>query len=74
MKSFVLTLAGNALNFAGSPTFQIGQVGEAEDPDYIVVLRRASTSAYSQIPDLPVIGEIRRQGVLFAAIYSRRKM
>jgi hypothetical protein len=63
---------GCSLNFAAYPNFR--QVEEMEDPDYIVVLRRCLDRGTSQIPDLPVVGEIRRRGVLFAAIYSRQEM
>jgi dolichyl-phosphate-mannose-protein mannosyltransferase len=63
---------GSSLNFAAHPGFR--HVNEWEDPDYIVVLRRCLDLRTSQIPDLPIVGTVRRQGVLFAAIYSRQKM
>jgi Dolichyl-phosphate-mannose-protein mannosyltransferase len=63
---------GSHMNFAAYPKFR--EVRELEDPDYIVILRRCLDLRTSQVPDLPLVGGIRRQGVLFAAIYSRRKM
>jgi Dolichyl-phosphate-mannose-protein mannosyltransferase len=66
-----INTCGSSLNFAAHPSFR--SVVQPEDADYIVVLRRCLDLGM-QIPDLPVVGEIRRKGVLFAAIYSRRKM
>src|SRR5262249_39747799 len=65
-----ISTCGSDFNFADHPNFR--QVSEQEDPDYVVILRRCLDLRYSQIPELPVVGEVRRQGVLFAAIYSRR--
>jgi hypothetical protein len=62
---------GNALNFEEYPRFRLIEWKRREDADYIVTLRRECNAENLQIWDLPVIGEIRRQGVLFAAIYSR---
>ena len=62
---------GSALNFKEHPLFRLVEWEQREDADYIVALRRVCDAAYFQIQDLPVIGEVRRQGVLFAAIYSR---
>jgi hypothetical protein len=60
---------GSALNFASHPTFR--HVQESEEADYIVILRRCLDLGISQNPNLPIIGSVRRQGVLLAAIYSR---
>ncbi len=63
---------GSDLNFADHPRFW--PIGKPEDADYIIVLRRNCDPRSSPVLDLPIIGEVRRQGVVFAAIYSRRKM
>jgi hypothetical protein len=62
---------GSALNFKEHPLFRLVESEKREDADYIVALRRVCDAEYFQIQDLPAIGEVRRQGVLFAAIYSR---
>jgi Dolichyl-phosphate-mannose-protein mannosyltransferase len=63
---------GSRLNFADHPRFR--RV-ELEDADYIVAVRRGHCTPQNlPLQDLRVIREVRRQGVLFAAIYSPRKM
>jgi hypothetical protein len=61
---------GAALNFTEHPRFRL--VTQLDDADYIVALRRVCDPQSLKIENLPVVGEVRRQGVLFAAIYSRR--
>jgi hypothetical protein len=63
---------GSRLNFAAYPNFK--EVRELEDPNYIIVLRRCLDLRSLQVPDMPLVAEIRRQGVLFSAVYSRGKM
>ena len=60
---------GAALNFTDYPRFRL--VNQQDDADYIVALRRVCDPQILQVRNLPVVGEVRRQGVLFAAIYSR---
>jgi len=73
--SDVLTVyysCGSVLNFADHPRFVAVQ--KVQDADYIVVLRRNCDPRSPPVLNLPVVGEVRRQGVLFATIYSYRKL
>lgn len=53
------------MNFGDFPEFM--PVEKQEYADYIVVLRRDCDARHPQTPDLPLVGEVRREGVLFAA-------
>ena len=61
---------GSTLNFLEHPGFSPAL--DSENSDYIIVLRRCDSPTVP-VYDLPIIGEVRRQGVLFATIYSRQK-
>jgi Dolichyl-phosphate-mannose-protein mannosyltransferase len=63
---------GSTLNFAAHPRFTPTE--KIEEADYIVALRRPCDPRSSPVQDLPVVSEIRRQGVLFATVYARHKM
>jgi len=58
---------GSNMNFSAYPRFK--RVMDVAEADYVVALRRGCP------PDLfkgfPIVAEVRRQGVVFAAIYSR---
>jgi hypothetical protein len=61
---------GSVFNFAGHP--RLKPIEKPEDADYIVVLRRGCDPANPPTTDWPIVGEVRRQGVLFATIHARR--
>jgi hypothetical protein len=63
---------GSTLNFLEHPGFSPAL--DVENADYIIVLRRNCDPRTSPVYDLPIVGEVRRQGVLFATIYSRQKI
>jgi hypothetical protein len=63
---------GSTLNFADHPRFK--PVERPEDADYIILLRRNCDPRQSPTLDFPAVGEVRRQGVLFAAVYNRQNM
>ncbi len=63
---------GSTLNFVAHPRFK--PVERIEDADYVVALRRPCDPRVWPGQGLPLVGDVRRQGVVFAAIYSRRKM
>ena len=61
---------GSTFSFAEHPRFK--PIEKPDDADYIVVLRRGCDPANPPVTDWPIVGEVRRQGVLFAAIHARR--
>jgi hypothetical protein len=58
------------LNLKGHPNFKL--VARNEDADYFVALRRGKKCAFEVFDGLPVVGEVRREGVLLARIYGAR--
>jgi hypothetical protein len=62
---------GSTLNFVGYPDLE--PVEDAEGADYVVSLRRGCKSGAFEVFNLPLIAEVRRQDVVFAAIYAGAK-
>ncbi len=60
---------GSVLNYAGHPRF--ASVADAAQADYIVSLRRGCPP--DKFQNLPVVGDVRREGVVFAVIYRGEK-
>ena len=58
------------LNLRVYPNFKL--VERNEDADYFIALRRGKKCAFEMFDGLPVVGEVRREGVLLARIYAAR--
>ena len=58
------------LNLRPHPGFKL--VERLEDADYFIALRRGKKCAPAVFEGRPVVGEVRREGVLLARIYAAR--
>jgi len=60
----------SGLNLVGHPGFKLVQ--PMEDADYFIALRRGKKCAPAVFEGRPVVGEVRREGVLLARVYAAR--
>jgi hypothetical protein len=61
---------GSKIDYKTHPGFKFAN--SREDADYLVAQRRGSRCVPSAFDGLPVVGEVRREGVLLARVYSAR--